>query len=121
MIKCLNKSIIEKINFIDCTPNGEEHNVKNVVFLGSEFSLTQLNLEINKIWDNFNENKKLIFIDCSELLLTKYPSIQVFKFVHRAIKQYSKEGIIIFCFLKGTLEETTNTQMKHLFNEVIKL
>ncbi len=118
--KC-SKNECNKIFFIDCVSKiGKVKTEKNVILLENRASLSSMARSINKLWSSI-KGKKILFFDCAEILTYSYDIKEIFGFTHRLIQNLQGEGIVIFCFLKDSMEKSTETKFKHLFDETISL
>ena len=113
----------EKLVFLDCVSSKigkiPKNPDSNIIFI-SDSSLSEIQKEIDKIWQK-TEGKKMLFFDCAELLFMENQEREVFSFVHLTLQKLQRDGIVIFCFLKETSDKITQTKLQHLFDETIFL
>ncbi|MBI5046944.1 hypothetical protein HZC07_04415 [Candidatus Micrarchaeota archaeon] len=107
--------------FIDCVSNipKSKNSDKQVRYVNTG-SLEKIQRAIEKIWKSL-PGKKLLFFDCGEILVVKFGVKETFNFVHSNIQKMQRDGVVIFCFLKETMDKPTENIFRHLFDESIFL
>lgn len=109
-----NYSNSKNLYFVDCSPCSDTEESDK------ECSLKHIAHQIDSVW-SMVDDKKVLFFDCGEILFSKFDQKDAFNFIHKLIRESEKDGIIIFCFLKQTLDPINQKKIQHLFDEVIFL
>lgn len=108
------------IYFIDCTSISKEDKLveDNIIRQSRDISLTTINLTINSIWKNIT-GKKCLYFESGSSLFIRFKKLDVFDFIHKINLEYENEGLVIFRFVPGGLDQETERQLKYLFDRVV--
>lgn len=108
----------QKLIFVDCIGNKDKKIDKNIYL--KDKPLEERKEAIENIWKN-THGKKILFFDCAELLFKKYEEREAFNLIHEMLQQFQIDGIVVFCFLKQSLNQQLEHLIRHLFDQSIFL
>ena len=107
----------ENLVFIDAVTKDGKKSVKNVIFINSPNSLTELSVNINKVLEGM-EIKNLVFDSLSTMLIYESSST-VSMFIHRLTAKLRSLNVHgIFIILKDDMSPELSNNL-HMFTDVV--